>query len=1244
MVWCASCAHREASPLEALQTAHTRAAEKGKAVAQDTALAGFYALLVNNSPIQAQSFFDQALSQNQAEPYALAGQWLLAQRAAQPHKAVQAALDLCEKAPRHPLASAAARVVFEQTGTALSTDALVLERAERALSAGLSGDAAVLMRSALATVRLNRRESDAHHAVLTALGAVTSFSVLGPYSPYRRLGFNNLLPEEKTGDLSGAASGPYGPLTPRQVNFNDGRFSLAAEPLGDTYLAATDIEVAHDGLYAVRTVSGMDHVAYLDGTLLFRRQTSARPASTLTATVVHLPQGTHRLLFKLIREEQASAFYATVARVDGQSANLTFKPAAGAAPTWAGVKVEPATDYGFFPSAADLAAALQNEAGGALASFLAAHDSLSRDRDGAKRLWTLLPQETQRSAAFHALGTLIAISDRTVPAKVAAGRATRELEETLAKDPGHALAILLNANLALENGRPLDGLEWLKRASNAPGALKQLRARIELAMGSEAQADLSAQEAEKAWPGLCEALQLRYDLARRYDAIEAKNQLLRTLGACPGASLREADNLKSAGRLAEAIPLWEKAVADDGVQTHLSLALAQAWVSRKDYARAAKVLTDTLSRWPRHVATLKLLADTQLQLGLNDEATQTQKRALRVDGSDLSLRRNLERRLTGKELLEDHAISTAEALKAYQAAPGAEDVPSAYILDAAVVQAFEDGSMVDRIHIIQKALDQSGVSDVAEVNLPAGAQILSLRTLKPDGTVLEPESFEGKDSISLPGVQVGDYVEYEYLLAHPARGAAMPGFTAPSFYFQIAKQPNNWSTYKVIAPKGSGMSVDARRVQVEPVRTEADHEVFFHEERRVPAFVPEPSGPPSGNEWLPYVTVGAGTLGNERVVDAYGDATLDNGQATFEVEQFAHAAARDKAGMDAVRAVYSAVMEKLSGTDVGLAMSASQSVAQDRGSRLWLLKAALTVLGFEARLAAVRTFHADPQPYRFPNEQSLPYVCLRVTLPQTQEVVWLDPLVRFAPFGELPEVALGGREAYLLPDQDKPLERTTTPAAEKKVTRHTVLKLALSDDGTLTGEGEEKYIGYAAAALSEALESLTVDQREQALQGALARYFGGAEMENLDLDVPRKVGAQVTVRYRFKAPRFAREEGPTRKVLKAVTFPNWLGRRYLSLSERRTPLFIDNTEYTVGKTTLSLPKGWVLAGEKVNVNSPGRFGSYSRQESQAGDTVTIHESLTLPMGRIEPKDYQAFGEFAGSVDLIQERDLLIEKR
>ncbi|WP_216627627.1 hypothetical protein, partial [Corallococcus exercitus] len=56
--------------------------------------------------------------------------------------------------------------------------------------------------------------------------------------------------------------------------------------------------------------------------------------------------------------------------------------------------------------------------------------------------------------------------------------------------------------------------------------------------------------------------------------------------------------------------------------------------------------------------------------------------------------------------------------------------------------------------------------------------------------------------MSLPGVQVGDSVEVEYLLPESDRGPAQPGFTASAFYFQIANGQGGPRQARSEAPLG----------------------------------------------------------------------------------------------------------------------------------------------------------------------------------------------------------------------------------------------------------------------------------------------------------------------------------------------------------------------------------------------------------------------------------------------------------
>ncbi len=1241
----ASCAHTPPSLTAVLDAAAERAGEP-TAEARTLALAGFHAYLVEGDARKALTRFDAAVAKDSSDPYALYGQLALARRTLSLSRALTIALDLCEHAPTHPLATSAARLVLDLSGTAIPLDDVILARAPKALEAGALGDTAQLLRSALATIQGQRSDMAAQAATLAAMGVPTQFTVLGPFSPYQVLAFDELLGPEKDGSLAGPFTGPFGPLAARTLSFPDGRLNLSAESgEGDLYLLAVDLDVAEGGVHVLRSVTSAPHKLYLDGQKVLEKRSFERVGSTVQAKGVLLKPGKHRLLVKLAKDDRAGSISVAAMRADGKPARLTSTPATGPAPTWTGAGAEVQPEPGVYADVAQLAQALEKEAGQALAQYVAIRDGMGRDRDGTKQLMQQL-SSALTTPPVTSLRAELYQGDRTVPAKVAKGRATRDVEATLEKDPGDVEAMLIAAGLALDDGRLPEASEWLKRAratvTPPPFTVSLLQARVELALGIDAQAEQSALEALKTQPGLCDAEGLRYDLARRRDAVELSNQLVQALQRCPGATQRAAEHAKARGQSAVAADLYAKILARDSGNVSAANSLAQVLVSLRKFPDAVAVLQKQLASWPRNAALLKRLADVQEMMGKKDLAVKTREQALLVDGGDLPLRRSVERARTGKELLADYAIDGKAAIAAYEQTHGDEEATGAYVLDAAAIEAFPDGSMLDRIHIIQKALDQSGISELAEVSIPQGAQVLSLRTLKADGTVLEPESFEGKEAISLPGVQVGDYIEYEYLQAHPPRGLAQPGFTASAFYFQIARLPNSWSTYTVIAPKGAGMAVDAHNMVAPALRTEKDKEIFFHEERRVPPYIPEPDSPPSGNEYLPFVSVGAGATGNDGVLAAYGDAYLDRGQLTFEVEQFAREAAGDKKGLDAVQAVYAAVMQKLSGRDAGLSQSAASSLAQDRGSRLWALKASLEALGIPTRLAAVRTFAADPAPYRFPNEALLPYVCLRTVVGDT--VVWMDPLIRFAPFGELPEQATGERDAWLLPEPGRPLEQVKTPKRSVLTGGKTVkLKLKLSVDGKLSGSGEEVYSGLEAAQLIEALEALSPDQRSQALQSALARYFGGADLSNLKLDFKREVGGTLAVRYDFSAARYARVEADGKLILGALTFPAYLGRRYVQVSSRRTPLFIDATEQSSTQVTLELPPGYKLNSPAAEVKAQGPFGAFLRHERQQGNTVFVDESYRLDMARITPKQYAAFAQFAGEVDLLQARDLLVEK-
>jgi tetratricopeptide (TPR) repeat protein len=1237
------CPRRSPSATDALDEAATQA-QAGNGEARTLALAGFHAFLVAGDMEGARARFDAAVAKDPGEPYALMGQHLLARRVAAMDRALAASLELVGRAPSHPLSVAAARYILDQVGTSPEQDETILRGVQRSLDAGASGEVAQLLRGARMGIFLVRGERQAQAQAVRDIGAASVATLVGPFSPLHIVSFDELTPPEQTGSLAGPLTGPYGPLTPRVLNSPDGRHRLEGEPSeADIYLLAFDAEVAQEGVYLARAVSSSSHKVWLNGEVLIERRAFTQLQPTITGKAVRLPAGKHRFIVKLTKDGATGNVSFSLPRADGRPSEVRFTAATGPAPSWSGgVQVVEQVPL-FFPSARHLADALEEEVGGLLASYLAIRDGMGRDHDGSVRL--MMELEPPRTPAMMWLRADLSAQDRAIPTKVARGRAARDLEALLGKDPGNVAAQLLRAELLLGDSQATSAMEVLKKAQEYAGTgsypFHLLKARTEVALEVDAQAEESLAAALAAQPRLCEALGLRYNLARRRDATSAMDQLVSQFTGCPGALNRVAEHARQRGDTAAAVKAYEELLVRDPGNLSVGATLATLYASQRRYDEAATTLRELMKLWPRAAFLWKRLADVREYAGDTKEALALREQALAIDGNDLSLRRAVERAKTGKELLQDYAIDGKAAIAAYEAAPGDELSAAAYVLDAAAVQVFPAGTLVNRIHTIQKAVRMGEIAEIAEVNIPTGAQVLALRTIKKDGTVLEPEAIEGKEAISLPGVNVGDYVEVEYLLLEQTKTPAQAGFTASPFYFQITNMPSYRAVYTVVAPKGTGMKVDSHNMPPPaPPVTKGDWEVFTHEVRRAPPYIPEPDVPWSNNEFLPYLIVGAGPTGNEQMIWVYGDAYYDKSRRSAEIEAFTRKVTEGKTGLEAVRALHSEVMKRFPGRDVGLAQSAISSIAQDRGSRLMMMKAGLESLGMTARIAVIRPFTSDPAPSLFAADVLLAYPALRVQLSES-ETIWVDTSVRFGPFGQLPESPLGGYTAYVLPEPGRPMEELKTPPWVEPPAKKVRLTLEVKQDGTLTGQGEEVYSGFEGANLADAFEALSAESRQQALQNAVARYFGGADLTMVKLDHPEEVGAPFTLRYEFKVPRFGTLESDKRMVLGPLAFPANLGRRYVQLSSRDTPILIENSEVSDTEVYVTLPEGWKLTDLQPELKVNSAFGTFRRTEKQEGRVFTITETLRIPRVRVYPKAYDSFASFAADIDLIQGRDLTL---
>jgi hypothetical protein len=1222
-----------AAACAACATVPARAPDRGARAALD-------ALVARSDAAEASARVPALVARSPRDPWARLAAALLARRALDPGTECAELVALVAGAPDHPLSALALRrladVAEESSGVARAVEEGLAPLLADGRLAGLAAYRARVARIVAAEVVGDHGRAA---RVRAENGAVTAWTLAGPFGVNRTRDFVRTF-EPDGGVLPVSAPAPFGgaPRPTRALRAPDGTFALEGEPPdGAVFYLAADVTLVRGGRYLLALGTSMSARVQVDGALVHER----RDFTAHLPTVVHVPialgAGKHRVVVKVARSGERATLHLALAREDGAPSDATVAPAPAEGPPPAAHAPAPGPAA---HGARALAAALEPDAGTGLARLLAGMDAAAVDRESAKALLAEAAALLPGSALVRVARAVVLAGDPTLDEQVAASRAESDLRDALARDPGHRAARVALAALLRQAGRLDEADEVLAGpaaagaapvAGTAPPAWSVALARAADARGLAEKAEGLVADALAAGGG-CRALELGRDLAARRGAIALEDTRARALAECRDGRERLADHLRRRGDAAGAIRALLPVVEARPWAVAPSLALAAAHLAAGDAAKAIETLEALRAVWPRSPRVEKRLADARELAGDAAGARAARERALLVDGADLPLRRALALE-GGREPLDDLAEDAASAIRAYEAARRTDDTSAALVLDAAAVELHPGGALTERTHQIIHVLDPHGVEQYGEISVPPCADVLALRTLKPDGRALEPERVgEGKGTISLSGLEPGDYVRVEYLRGVRGDGA---GASADAFYFRVDGSRLFRTSYAIAAPSGLGLTVDARGVDVPTPAREGGREVVRHAASDVPAHVPEPNQP-APPEIFPWLQAGIGG-GREAVHEDLADAAAGKTRSTEELRAFAgriRAEAGPGAGPAALaRAAWDAVSRAVLGGGGPFGSDASEALSRGRGSRLLVMKAVLAELGVPARIVLARPFGADPAPRRFPSHGTWTHPLLRIDA--GGEVIWHDPAYRVAPLGTVPSPVLGV-EALVLSEPGEPLEVVRTPeraGAEER--REVAVRIALAADGGATVEGEDRYLGAAAAAAKAGVERLDASERRQVIEGMLARTFPGIALATAEMTGEGDAAAPFAVRWRGTVPGLARAANGT-LVLDAPVFPARLAARFVQVATRTTPLVLAVGEVVEARVEIVAPEGFTPSPADA-ASLDGAFGAFASTERADGRTLVREERLVLQRGRVSPERYADFAGFASSVDRLQER-------
>jgi tetratricopeptide (TPR) repeat protein len=842
----------------------------------------------------------------------------------------------------------------------------------------------------------------------------------------------------------------------------------------------------------------------------------------------------------------------------------------------------------------------------------------------------------------------VALTDPLVPDEVRSDDARRLFARAIQRDSGLWGPVVQLAGLAAQAGRVNEAIIALRHAQkqwpDVP-AIRLMLAEQLRGKGYQAAAEQEITKLRELVPDACAPLAADLHAKRARQRYAEANELARKLVECDAETNAlytvyvEQRDWKRAG---EELARLSQFSSDAGRYASLLSELTLAKNVGDDKA-VWSAIHELRTRYPRSYSGALEEFDALLASGKYEAARTALHDALRAEPASMAGFHRVARSVLGESVLAQYRKDGLAAIKAFEASGKKYDGPQVLVLDYMAGRVFEDGSSLELVHTVQKAQSDEAVNELGEVQVPDGAEVLTLRAIKPDGRMLEADSISGKDSISLPSLARGDYVEFEYLRANAPAEGFPGGYLGDRFYFKSFEVPFHHSQMVMLLPASMPYTIDPRgpapKVQE---KLAGDLRVLdFFVDESIP-LIEEPNSVTS-REFIPSVRVGSNAT-FPAMVDTLRDALVD--RDLFDpyyaglARQIVGDAKADDYKLRAER-LYAWVLENVENSNDVFAQSALMLRARS-GNRARVLTYLLKLAGVPAELALARSFASDATPSQMADGDTYDHLLVRVNVPK-QQPIWLFTVERWAPFGFIPAILRG--QPALLMQPGAPAVRVSEGTLGEDA-REFKVQVALRKEGAAKVDVIEKLRGSDAVAWRAQLEQIPAAELERRIeQDYVARLFPNASLTSLEITGREQGAPELQLHYVAEVGSFARAV-PGGLSLPAI-LPSELASNYARNAVRKTTELIPGAVRTSVEVSVTLPAGIGAPAPvpqvALSAKLPGN-PTFAETVSTRSDGFTLQRSLMVPRTRVSPEEYPTFADFCRKVDAVEDREFVLLSR
>lgn len=572
--------------------------------------------------------------------------------------------------------------------------------------------------------------------------------------------------------------------------------------------------------------------------------------------------------------------------------------------------------------------------------------------------------------------------------------------------------------------------------------------------------------------------------------------------------------------------------------------------------------------------------------------------------------------------------------------------PAVFLLNDRVAKVRPDGTAALYVHELTRVLDRDGIARYGEVSVPKEASLLDLRTIKSDGTLVEPELNVHKSTISMPGLAPGDAVDVEYVI--PDLDGGVTGHPdAFQFTFGSFAAPTILSRFIFISPENAKLRfVPFGDIPVVTVSTSDGMVTRSWQANDAPQSVSEVSMPLTGV--LPSIHIfAANDDGWAGVRDFYRDEFIDATRISGGVAGIA----REIPGQDdeqRLRAAFHFVTSRIRNSGVtyesGDIPSAEDTLATYTGSRTAALLALARELGIPGNVVMARDVSPQspvvPSPYGYTH----PLIVFRMNSAGTLREVLLDAESDGIGFGGV-AAGLERKDALLVPI-DLPAKGPVIAALPPTlVDNHSIAdgEVSFSSNGDMTAHIMIRMGAARGAQMRTMLSTIEPADRKRFFEQLATRIFPGDTHASGDVQNESSTDAPLILTLDCHATRFA-DFSKAMTELNQLVPSLGLKSMYATPSFRKTPLLIDTPLFETTAFRIHLPDSMTFVATPRDLVQQNEFGSYSVSfKSIDASTIEVRRDFNIPVQIVETRQFDSFLRFARDIEEAERQHLTVER-